>query len=131
LGVNRALAFRQRLEPAAVREVSEVHFEPHLAARYMTTLGTIVVTSGDGAAMREIQLREAKANLSAVIDDTVRGEPAVITRRGQPQAVILSFKDWQRLSRVPSFDRLLMAPPLGPDDLPERDQSPIRAADLL
>jgi antitoxin Phd len=34
--------------------------------------------------MREIQLRDAKASLSAVIDDTLRGEPAVITRQGRP-----------------------------------------------
>jgi len=39
--------------------------------------------------MREIQLREAKASLSAVIDDAGRGEPAVITRHDKPQAVIL------------------------------------------
>jgi prevent-host-death family protein len=33
--------------------------------------------------LREIQLRVAKAALSAVIDDAVRGEPAVITRHGK------------------------------------------------
>ena len=80
--------------------------------------------------MREIQLREAKARLSAVVDDALRGEPALITRHGKPQAVVLSFKDWERLSRAPSFGRLLMAAPIGPDDLPARDQSPPRAADF-
>lgn len=80
--------------------------------------------------MREIQLRDAKASLSAVIDDALRGEPAVITRRGKPQAVVLSFKEWERLSKVPSFGRLLMAAPIAPDDLPERDQTPVRPADL-
>lgn len=80
--------------------------------------------------MREIQLREAKASLSSVIDDAVRGEPAVITRRGKPEAVVLSFKEWERLSHVPSFGRLLMAAPITAEDLPERDQTPSRAADL-
>ena len=80
--------------------------------------------------MREIQLREAKATLSAVIDDAVRGEPAVITRHGKPQAVVLSFKDWERLSQVPSFGRLLMAAPIAPDDLPARDQTPSRATEF-
>jgi len=80
--------------------------------------------------MREIQLRDAKARLSAVVDAAVRGEPAVITRHGKPQAVVLSFKDWERLSQAPSFGRLLMAAPIAPDDLPARDQSPPRAADL-
>jgi prevent-host-death family protein len=80
--------------------------------------------------MREIQLREAKATLSAVVDDAMRGEPAVITRHGKPQAVVLSFKDWERLSQVPSFGRLLMAAPIAPDDLPARDQTSPRAAEF-
>jgi antitoxin Phd len=80
--------------------------------------------------VREIQLRDAKANLSAVVDEAVRGKPAVITRHGKPQAVILGFKEWERLSRVPSFGRLLMAAPVGQDDLPARDSSPLRQIDL-
>jgi antitoxin Phd len=80
--------------------------------------------------MQEIQLRDAKAHLSAVVDAVVRGEPAVITRHGRKQAVILSFAEWERLSRVPSFGRLLMAAPLDADDLPARDAAPARSADL-
>ncbi len=80
--------------------------------------------------MREIQLREAKASLSAVLDDALRGVPAIITRHGKKEAVILSFKEWERLSQVPSFGRLLMAAPIAPEDLPERDPTPLRTADL-
>ena len=80
--------------------------------------------------MREIQLRDAKARLSAVVDDAVRGEPAIITRHGKREAVILSFREWERLSQVPSFGRLLMAAPIGPDDLPERDRAPLRSSEL-
>ncbi|MGH7101491.1 MAG: type II toxin-antitoxin system Phd/YefM family antitoxin [Acetobacteraceae bacterium] len=80
--------------------------------------------------MREIQLRDAKARLSAVVDDAVAGQPQIITRRGKRQAVILSFEEWERLARVPSFGRLLMAAPVGPGDLPERDRAPLRTADL-
>lgn len=76
--------------------------------------------------MREIQLREAKATLSAVVDDAVRGEPSVITRHGRPEAVVIGFDEWKRLSNVPSFGRLLMAAPLATDDLPERDHAPMR-----
>ena len=79
--------------------------------------------------MREIQLREAKARLSAVIDQARQGEPAIITRHGHPEAVVLSFEEWQRLSRVPSFGRLLMAAPLEPDDLPAR-QDGLRDVEL-
>jgi antitoxin Phd len=97
-----------------------------LLSVYMTT----VVMNGGGAIMREIQLRDAKASLSAVVDDVVRGEPAIITRHGKKEAVILSFKEWGRLSQVPSFGRLLMAAPIAPEDLPECDRTPLRTADL-
>ncbi len=70
--------------------------------------------------MREIQLREAKARLSAVIDQARRGQPSIITRHGRPEAVVLGYEEWQRLSQMPSFGRLLMAAPLTPDDLPAR-----------
>ena len=80
--------------------------------------------------MREIQLRDAKAGLSALVADAVRGEPAVITRRGRRAAVIVSFEEWERLSSVPSFGRLLMSAPLDTDDLPERDRAPPRSVDL-
>ena len=40
--------------------------------------------------MREIQLRDAKASLSAVVDDAVRGEPAIITRHGKPVAQLVA-----------------------------------------
>ncbi|MBW0002955.1 MAG: type II toxin-antitoxin system Phd/YefM family antitoxin [Hyphomicrobiales bacterium] len=80
--------------------------------------------------MREIQLRAAKAGLSVVIDEAVRGKPAIITRHGKREAVILSFKDWERLSQVPSFGRLLMSAPLSAEDLPKRNRKPLRTANL-
>ena len=80
--------------------------------------------------MREIQLREAKATLSAVVNDAVRGEPSIITRHGRPQAVVIGFDEWKRLSSVPSFGRLLMSAPMAPDDLPERDRAPMREIKL-
>ena len=80
--------------------------------------------------MHEIQLRDAKATLSAVIDQARRGEPSIITRHGRREAVVLSFEEWERLSRVPSLGRLLMAAPLGLDDLPARDTGFLRDLDL-
>ena len=80
--------------------------------------------------MQKIQLKDAKAKLSEVVDRATRGKPSVITRHGRPEAVVLGFADWERLSRVPSFGRLLMAAPLEPGDLPERDRTPIRDAGL-
>jgi antitoxin Phd len=80
--------------------------------------------------MRKIQLKDAKANLSAVVDQAIRGKPSVITRHGKPEAVVLGFADWERLSNVPTFGRLLMSAPLNAQDLPERDRAPMRDADL-
>jgi len=80
--------------------------------------------------MREIQLRDAKAGLSALVDEVIEGKPAMITRHGRPEAVIMSFAEWKRLSAVPSFGRLLMAAPLGPDALPARNPMPPRDADF-
>jgi hypothetical protein len=36
------------------------------------------------------------------------------------------MKDWERLSRVPSLARLLMAAPIEKGDLPRRSKSPMR-----
>ena len=80
--------------------------------------------------MRKIQLKDAKANLSAVVDKASQGKPSVITRHGKPEAVVLGFADWERLSRVPSFGRLLMAAPLEAGDVPERSRAPLRNAGL-
>lgn len=76
--------------------------------------------------MRRIQLKDAKAKLSAVVDHATRGKPSLITRHGKPGAVVLGFADWQRLSHVPSFGRLLMSAPLAPRDLPKRNRGRLR-----
>lgn len=80
--------------------------------------------------MRKIQLKDAKAKLSTVVDQATRGKPSVITRHGKPEAVVLGFADWERLSSVPSFGRLLMAAPIAPDDLPRRNRAPLRVTGL-
>ncbi len=71
--------------------------------------------------MREIQIEDAKTSLSAVIDEVMQGKPAIIMRYGERQAVVVSYEEWQRLSRVPTFGSLLMTAPLTADDLPSRD----------
>lgn len=80
--------------------------------------------------MREVQLRHAKATFSAVVDDAKRGEPSLITRHGRPEAVVIGFEEWQRLSNVPSFARLLMSSPLEDGDVPDRDPRGLRNVDL-
>ena len=77
--------------------------------------------------MKEIQLKDAKATLSAVVDRAVAGEPSVITRHGRKEAVLVSFKDWERLAKAPSFADLLLAFPGEPNDIPARSRKPARA----
>ena len=78
--------------------------------------------------MREVQLRQAKATLSSLVEGAAQGEAAVITRRGRPRAVLVGIKEWERLSGVPSFGRLLLASGLEDGDLPARDRRPPRDA---
>jgi antitoxin Phd len=80
--------------------------------------------------MRKLQLKDAKAKLSTVVDDALRGKPSIITRHGKREAVLVSYEEWQRLARVPSFGRLLMSAPLGDLELPERSTAALRDAEL-
>lgn len=80
--------------------------------------------------MREIQLKDAKATLSAVVDQAVQGNPAIITRHGKKEAVVLSFEEYEKLARIPSFGRLLAAFPGDESDIPVRVRNPGRAVDL-
>ncbi len=80
--------------------------------------------------MKEIQLRDAKATLSAVVDDAARGVPSIITRHGRREAVVIAYDEWEKLSKVPSFGRLLMAAPLEKGDLPRRNRKPLRRVRL-
>lgn len=76
--------------------------------------------------MKEIQIKDAKATLSAVVDQAVAGEPSVITRHGRKEAVLVSFDEWERVSKVPTFTDLLLAFPGDPEDIPPRRGKPAR-----
>jgi antitoxin Phd len=76
--------------------------------------------------MREIQLKDARASLSSLVDDALPGEPSIITRHGKREAVVVGFEEWERLTHVPSFGRLLMSAPITSGDLPRRNRKPIR-----
>ena len=78
--------------------------------------------------MLEVQLREAKATLSAVVDDAKQGRPSVITRHGRREAVVVSFEEWERMSNVPSFGWLLAQAPVA--DLPERAEGDWREVEF-
>lgn len=73
--------------------------------------------------MRRIGLKKAKATLSKLVDDASLEHPSLITRPGQPQAVVLSCAEWQKLGHVPSLGVLLGAAPPFVD---ERNETPAR-----
>jgi antitoxin Phd len=97
-----------------------IQISPLTLIAEMTTV-VLVVTDGRNV-MKELQLREAKSTLSAVVDAAERGEPTTITKHGRPAAVVISYEEWTRLKcKVPSFaDLLLAVPQLTVEDLPER-----------
>ena len=76
--------------------------------------------------MREAQLRDAKARLSARIEGAAQGQSAVITRRGKTRAVIVGTNEWNRLRGVPSFGLLPAMTLLDRGDIRPRDTSPPR-----
>ena len=80
--------------------------------------------------MKTVQLREAKATLSALVDAAEHGEATTITRHGKPAAVLVPVEQAQHLRKAgkPSFAEFLLTYPGGLDF--ERDQSPARDADL-
>ncbi|MGV1757015.1 type II toxin-antitoxin system Phd/YefM family antitoxin [Rhizobium sp. A22-96] len=76
-------------------------------------------------------MKDVKATLSAVVDDALDGNGAVITRHGQRAAVIISYDEYQKLKQVPSFGWLLTNAPLEDDDLPARKPGrSLRDADI-
>ncbi len=70
--------------------------------------------------MKTVQLKDAKATFSKLVDEVVAGEAAVITRHGKREAVIISYEEYERLNHIPSLGWLLTNSPLEEGDLPER-----------
>jgi prevent-host-death family protein len=75
--------------------------------------------------MKHMQVREAKAELSALIAAAERGEPTTITRHGKPAAVLVPVADAEKLyGGKKSFAEHLLAFPGGIEF--ERDRTPLR-----
>ena len=80
--------------------------------------------------MKTVQLREAKATLSALVDAAENGEATTITRHGKPVAVLVSMKDAGKLlaDKKPSFGEFLLTYPGGIEF--ERSGGAMRDVDL-
>lgn len=80
--------------------------------------------------MQSIQIRDAKAKFSALVEAAEHGRPTTITRHGRPAAVLVPIADAQRIypQDRPSFADLLLSFPGGVEF--EREQTPLREVDL-
>jgi prevent-host-death family protein len=71
--------------------------------------------------VREIQLKDAKATFAAVVDEAVNGNGSIITRHGKVEAVVISLKEYERLSSaVPGLGWMLAHSPFEDNDFAER-----------
>lgn len=81
--------------------------------------------------MKTVQLQEAKAKFSALVDDAIAGEQVTVTRHGKPVAVIVSAAEWERVSeKAPTFADVLLSFPGSPQDIPPRGRKPMRDVDF-
>jgi prevent-host-death family protein len=76
------------------------------------------------------QIHEAKNRLSEVLREAATSGPQTITVRGKETAVILSIKDWRRLTKpASSLVEFLRSSPLAEVEL-DLDRSPDTGRDV-
>ncbi|MDR2216170.1 MAG: type II toxin-antitoxin system Phd/YefM family antitoxin [Nevskiaceae bacterium] len=80
--------------------------------------------------MQAVQVREAKARFSALVEAAENGRPTIITRHGKPAAVLVPPEDAQRLypDDGASFAEILLSFPADVEF--ERDPAPLRNIEL-
>ena len=80
--------------------------------------------------MDVLQIRQAKARFSALIAAAEKGRPTLVSRHGQPCAMIVSVADGARLYplEMPNLASYLLALPEPLET--ERDTTPLRGIDF-
>ncbi len=53
-----------------------------------------------------VSIAEAKSGFSALLKHA-RNEPVIVTRRGEPDAVILHFEEYERLRRLRAYSSMV------------------------
>lgn len=81
--------------------------------------------------MEMLQIREAKASFSALIAAAEKGRPTLVSRHGQPCAMIVSIADGARLYplEMPNLANYLLALPERLET--ERDPTALRGIDFV
>ena len=84
--------------------------------------------------METIPIREAKASFSALVATAEKGRPTLVSRHGQPCAMIVPVADGARLYplEMPNLANYLLAlpEPFATDWETERDTTPLRGVDF-
>lgn len=80
--------------------------------------------------MNIVQIREAKASFSALVAAAENGRPTLVSRHGQPCAMIVPVADGARLYplEMPNLANHLLAMPAPLET--ERDLTPLRGMDF-
>lgn len=80
--------------------------------------------------MKTMQVRDAKAGFSAVVEAAERGEPTVITKHGKPAAMVVPIDEARKLypEKKRNFGEHILAFPGGAEF--DRDDTPMRDIDL-
>ncbi len=81
--------------------------------------------------MNIVQIREAKASFSALVAAAENGRPTLVSRHGQPCAMIVPVADGARLYplEMPNLANHLLAMPAPLET--ERDLTPLRGMDFV
>ena len=83
--------------------------------------------------MKEMQLREAKAKFSALVQAAENGESTVVTKNGRPAAMVVPIEELKtsrakKSRKKMNFAELLMSIP---HPIPwERDRTPVREVEF-
>lgn len=82
--------------------------------------------------MKSLQVREAKSAFSAVVSAAEQGRPTLITRHGQPSAMVVPVAEGRRLypGATISLADYLLAMPVTPGLSIVRNRKPFRAVRL-
>jgi prevent-host-death family protein len=65
-----------------------------------------VVRIGELKMTMRVSIAEAKSGFSALLKRAQK-EPVVVTRRGEPDAVILPFEEYERLRRLRAYSSMV------------------------
>ena len=86
--------------------------------------------SHKGHPVETVQIREAKASFSALVAAAEKGQPTIVSRHGQPCAMIVPVADGARLYplEMPNLANYLLALP--EPLVTERDVPPLRGVDF-